>query len=285
MTPLDTALQWHNEGIATIPIRYRSKRPMFPWKTYQEKLPDEADIKEWFKSKFCNMAVITGYRNLTILDFDTPDIWQLWESWINIQMPNLLCQTYRVKTRRGQHVYLFLENPPERTLKIRNEQNQTLIDVKAAGGYCLAPYSIHPSGHRYTGFNLPSNIVTVGSLDEVLPCMLMEKATAEIEIPQYQNGSCDIWSITPELQNGDAIAWIKSNRSVLEFFPHAVSSGGNRWYKVLCPFHNDHSESGWIDTQRDRFGCQACMNGSLDVIDLYAMLKKVDRKQAIRELL
>lgn len=286
MTPLDSALQWHTLGIATIPIRYRNKRPMFAWKHCQNKLPEVEDIKKWFKSKFVNVAVITGYRGLTILDFDDPAIWQAWQSWINVKIPELLRTTYRVSTRRGQHVYLFLENPPERTLKIKNEDGGTLIDIKAAGGYCLAPPSIHPTGHKYQSFNRPSDIMTVECLNGVLPCMLVEKANRQTELPSF-NDSCsngrDVWSVTPEV-NGDPIRWIKQNRSIIEFFPNARPSGGNRWYAVLCPLHDDHSESGWIDSQRNRFGCQACLTGSLDVIDFYAMLKQVDRKQAIWEL-
>ena len=286
MTPLDASLQWHTLGIATIPIRYRNKRPMFAWKHCQNKLPEVEDIKEWFKSKFVNVAVITGYRGLVILDFDDPAMWQLWQSWINTKIPELLRQTYRVSTRRGQHVYLFLENPPERTLKIKNEDGRTLIDVKAKGGYCLAPPSIHPTGYKYQSHGKPSDIMTVASIHEVLPCILVEKATEQVELPVSNgfNGSHDIWSVTPEI-DGDPISWIKDNRSVLEFFPHAQPSGGNRWYTVHCPFHSDNEPSGWLDAQRNRFGCQAgCVGSGLDIIDFFALLKNTDRSTAIREL-
>lgn len=283
---IDTALKFVDIGIGVIPIRYRTKRPTFPWKEYQSKLPTRDELNEWFRSKFVNIATITGFSGMVVIDFDTPDIWKLWQLWINVKMPNLLHKTYRVSTRRGQHVYLFLENPPKRTLKIKNEDGQTLIDVKAAGGYCLAPPSIHPTGYKYQSFNQPSDIVTVASIHEVLPCMLVEKATEQVELPISSgfNGSRDVWSVTTEI-DGDPISWIKDNRSILEFLSHAIPSGGSRWYKVLCPFHDDNTESGWIDTQRNRFGCQACLNGSLDVIDFYAMLKQVDRKQAIWELM
>lgn len=286
MTPLDAALQWNSLGIAAIPIKYRDKRPVFGWKQYQKELPKKEDLHQWFKSKFNNVAVITGHQNLVIIDFDNEAIWQLWESWINLKMPKLLPSTYRVKTRRGQHVYLFVENPPERTLKIKNDKNQTLIDVKAAGGYCLAPPSIHPSGHCYGSLNTPLDIFTVESLDCVMPQNLLEKAVHnDVTIPPYTGQQCnDVWNVTPCI-GGDSIQWIKQNRSILEFFPNALPSGGDRWYKVLCPFHDDHNESGWIDVRRNRFGCQnQCVGRGVDIIDFYCLLKNVDRSQAVREL-
>jgi len=288
MTPLDTALQWQQEGISTIPIRYRSKRPLFAWKKYQTQLPTETEIKEWFKSRFVNVAVITGFKGLSIIDFDNQAIWELWQSWINLKMPELLRKTYRVGTRRGQHVYLFLENPPDKTLSIKDDQNNTLIDIKAAGGYCLAPNSIHPSGHQYAGFNKPSGIMTVESLECVLPKSLLEKALKEVEIPCMvggNNAKIDPWQITPDMQIENPIQWIKQNRSILEFFPNAQPSGANRWYTVLCPFHNDNQASGWLDVRRNRFGCQAgCVGSGIDLIDFYALLKNISRKESVREL-
>lgn len=291
MQLIDHAMQWHNLGIAPIPVRYRNKRPLFAWKQYQNKLPKTDEIKSWFQSKFVNLAVITGHRGLVIIDFDDLATWQLWQVWIADKNPVLLSQTYRVKTRRGQHIYLFVENPPDRTLSIKTQEDdpkkrRTLIDIKV-GGYCLCPPSIHPSGHVYTAINKPSDIMTVESLECVLPQNLLEKAAKEVEIPCIVGGSSetDVWNVTPTIQGLDAIQWIKQNRSIIEFFPHAQPSGGNRWYTVRCPFHSDNEPSGWLDVQRNRFGCQAgCVGSGIDIIDFFALLKNVDRSTAVREL-
>jgi len=285
MTPLDEALKWHNMGVATIPIRYKSKRPVFVWKDYQSTLPTESDIKSWFKSRFTNLAVITGWKNLVIIDFDNRPIWELWQSWINQKQPELLKKTYKVETRRGYHIYLFVENPPERTIKILDDEKGTLIDIKAAGGYCLSCPSIHPTGHKYRAYGEPLNIVTIGELADVLPCIMLEKAVYDDAfIPEYKPSNNDIWAITPPIE-GNAIQWIKQNRSIAEFFPDCEHSGGNRWYKVRCPFHDDNNASGWIDVQRNRFGCQAgCVGRGIDIVDFYSELKRVDTKTAIREL-
>lgn len=273
--------QWLDIGIAVIPCRYRSKRPVFAWRKYQAELPTEDDLKEWFKSRFVNVAIITGWQGLTICDFDDWQTWQVWENWITIKYPNLLNTTYQVKTSRGMHVYFLIENPPERTMKLPK------IDVKAAGGYCLIPNSIHPSGHQYRAISNDLQLARIERIEDVIPGMLLSNAVQDVIIPPCpvsHNRPVDIWNIAPE-SNNDRIDWIKSNRNILEFFPNAIPSGGNgRWYKVICPLHNDHAESGWIDTERNRFGCQACLNKSLDVIDLFGLLRGVDRKTAIYEL-
>ncbi len=269
---IDTALHWLDRDIATIPIVFRSKRPVLAWKRYQSQLPTRQELKYWFSRKYVNIAIVTGHCNLVVIDFDNMATWELW------QLSTFNTPTYRVKTSRGMHVYLYITNPPDRTLKLAS------IDVKAAGGYCLCPPSIHPSGHPYTALNGDS-IATVDSLNDVLPGMLLEQAQKPIEIPKLpQNGSRDPWDI-PHQVNGNPIAWIKANVDILSFFPGARQSSNNgRWYTVLCPFHDDNTRSGWIDTAKQRYGCMACLNGSLDAIDLVCLLENITRNEAIKKL-
>lgn len=284
----ESAVEWIGMGIAPIPIFYRDKKSKIKWKDYQDTLPCIGELKQWFTSRFCNLAIITGHRNLVVIDFDDLATWQLWQSWIDIKMPELLRQTYRVKTSRGQHIYLFVEDAPDRTLKIKTDDNRTLIDVKAAGGYVLTAPSIHPTGHVYQAINRPSDIMTVSCLKDVLPSMLLERALSDVEIPEATNGvngHIDPFKAVPTSIQGDPISWIKRNRNILEFFPNAVPSGGNRWLKVICPLHEDHNESGWIDLQRQRFGCHAgCAGRGVDIVDFLCLLKGIDRKGAISEL-
>lgn len=308
MTPLDTALQWLDLGIATIPIHYYGKNPKFnsfietgdisnsgkpEWNPYKEKLPDKDRIKIWFKSKFTNIAILTGWRNLVIIDFDNQSIWELWKSWIQFEMPELLHNTYRVKTRRGEHIYLFVENYPESGMKIQtNEENpidrSTLIDIKACGGYCLIPPSIHPSGSKYIcNGHRPSDIITVENLSDVLPSLLLERAADSnyYETPLPKPKPQSIWEITPIIDLDDPVGWIRQNRNIIEFFPEA-KRGNNGFYSVHCPFHQDKKHSGWIKPETNRFGCRkGCTDTrGIGFIDFYCHLKQIDFKQALREL-
>jgi hypothetical protein len=242
------------------------------------------------------MAVITGWSNLAIIDFDNWDIWKLWKSFIINKYPDFFKSTYLVRTRRGVHVYLFINDAPDRTMTIKtNEKNpkkrKTLIDIKAAGGYCLVPNSIHPSGHQYRAINDKLTIATIDHLSDVMPRMLLDSARQDVIIPECTktvsfNGEIDVWNVTPQSQNGSgSIDWIKQNRSILEFFPNARQTGQG-WYMVYCPVHGDNHESASINTVSGRIKCfKGCFGDrGADVIDFYCVIKKCDRKQAVREL-
>lgn len=269
---LNIALQWHDQGIATIPIGYKSKRPTLAWKQYQTKLPTKHELKRWFDRKYVNIAIITGWQDLVIIDFDNIAIWELWQLWANDSPA-----TYRVKTARGVHVYYFIKNPPQNTLKMPG------IDVKAAGGYCLIPPSIHPTGAKYLRMG-DDSITTVNCLEDVLPSGLLEQAQKPIQMPKNNNGTCDPWNI-PANGNSNSIQWIKTNRNILEMFPSAKqTSRDGRWYSDYCPLHKDRHRSFWIDIVRQKCGCQACLNQSLDIIDLVCLIENIDRGSAIRRL-
>ena len=275
---------WIDNGVAVIPIKYRSKRPVFAWRRYQKELPTKQNISTWFKSKFINTAVITGWRGLTIIDFDEWSIWQLWRDWITAKYSNLLDSTYRVKTSRGMHVYFFITDAPKRTLRLPK------IDVKAAGGYCLVPNSIHPNGHVYRANMQDLKIITIDHLSDVMPRMLLQQAKKEVVIPECTHtqiqGEIDVWNITPQQVNGSgSINWVKRNRSILEFFPNARPTGDN-YYMVRCPLHSDHKESASINVATNRIKCfKNCFGDrGVDLIDFYCLMKKCDRKQAIGDL-
>jgi hypothetical protein len=180
MNLLTTAQKWNDAGIATIPIGYRAKRPDFTalkrvgsidhngraiWETYQKQLPTKAELKEWFSTKLRNIAIVTGWQNLVILDIDNLDLFNLWHMWASHTRRELL-STYRVQTSRGIHLYYYMQTPPETGLKWPG------IDVKAAGGYCLIDPSIHPSGRKYAA--IEADIISVEGVESILPAELIQ---------------------------------------------------------------------------------------------------------------
>ena len=287
MNTLATAQKWHDLGIATIPIGYKAKRPDYGalkqvgstingravWQTYQEQLPTKSELKAWFSNNLRNIAIVTGWQNLVILDIDNLPLYGVWRTWASHTRAELL-NTYRVQTSRGLHLYYYMNNPPETGLKWPG------IDVKAAGGYCLIDPSIHPSGKPYKAFE--SEILTVDSVESILPAELIQVVP---ERPQISNPCMGVANNPFVVRDGSMSQTVKRNVSILEFFPDAKStSHDGRWYAVNCPFHNDRHASGWIDTVKNRFGCQACMNGSMDSIQLYAELNGLKMGDAIKEL-
>lgn len=278
---LKSALHWLNQGIAVIPIAYRTKIPdsrLLPikydqngqpvrkrngriqhdWETYQKRLPTEQQVIDWFSAGEHNLAVITGWRNLAVVDFDDVKVYTEWQ--LNSTLPS----TYSVLTPRGVHLYFFLEKPT-------NSFKLNKIDVQSTGKYAITSPSVHPSGVTYT------------VLDKSTPILSVESITDVLDIPK------EIKTIIKPRSNGngwgnDLVSRVKKNYPILSFFPEAEKSGA-RWYKTLCPFHADTHESFWIDASRGLCGCFAnCTPKPLDAIDLWAVLNNMSIEEAIAEM-
>lgn len=271
------ANQWTDNGIAVIPVAYRNKRPTVPtWREFQERLPTAAEIGRWFQDRFHNLAIVTGWRGLVVLDFDQRPLYELWRDWSRTAAPQARF-SYTVQTSRGIHVYLFIDEP------VQSGKAGT-IDIKAAGGYVLAPPSIHPSGRPYRLLS-DAPIVRFDRLAAVLPVELL--AVAQPVSPSIEWAAApaaDPWqaAMTPAQPDGNStIAAIKARRSLFELFPNATRRG--RHYVARCPLHDDHDPSVTIDDDGSRGRCWAgCLSG--DYLDWYAALRRIDLITAIQEL-
>ena len=124
---LEAALRWIDLGIAVIPIAYRTKTPdarvlrwtghvsekRASWIECQKTLTTEREIRIWTSGPRINLAVVTGWQGLVVLDFDTLAVWQLYENWLlsSEGAREVIELTYKVHTGRGVHVYLGVEEP------------------------------------------------------------------------------------------------------------------------------------------------------------------------------
>jgi len=262
MTSLDTALQWRALGIATIPILAGSKQPALEsWHQFQSELPTEAKLRAWFAVVKFNLAVITGHRNLVVVDVDDPTLCDAWETLAKMD-------TYHVQTARGWHYYLYVEN------EVRCWKGEG-VDLKASGGYVLAPPSIHPSGHKYTGVGDPAQIARVGSIKEVLPEYEPPALIAHVSRP------ADPYDMAMRQDCGISVADIKATvrwEDVLN-----VNGTARRGVMMInCPFHqDDHASMAlYSDKHAHCFGC----NWHGDILDAFAGLHNLTIQEAMREM-
>jgi len=266
--------EFQNLGIAVIPVIYRTKIPAVAWREYQQRQPTQHELDIWFRSGHqTNAAVICGWHGLTVLDFDTTlDYlrWQLWALGYSELARNIALRTYRVRTSRGMHVYLFVEDEPRCGHFAGG-------DIKGRGGYVLIPPSVHPSGTPYRAVDDAAPILSVRTLSEILP----EAPPPPAPQPQPLT---DVYP-TSQLWPASLLEQAKAAHPILSMFAEARDTGGGRWYMAKCPFHDDEHESMWIDARRGLCGCYAgCTPQPLDAIDLYARLHGLSLKEAIREM-
>ena len=150
-TLLDAAVWYCENGFAIIPLKPRGKRPISKnglndWFDN----PDDAR-KLWTQHPDLNIGIVCGVpsHGLVVLDVDEDDeedkhgldTLDEWES-----MRGELPRTATAITGRGGLHYLYRT---DRT-NIRPSANGELhVDVRADGGYIVAPPSVHPNGNVY----------------------------------------------------------------------------------------------------------------------------------------
>jgi hypothetical protein len=270
MQPLDLL----NAGVAVIPCAPKTKTPLVKWREYQQRLPTAAEFSRWFyPGNHRNAAAICGWNGLAVIDFDDTTRYGAWLAWCTVTggvARRVAAETYRVRTARGVHVYLYVSEPTRCS-------HTEGIDVKAAGGYVLIPPSVHPSGAVYTALNEGAPILTVDALAQVLKDAPPPPAPKAPPVTNVAAAS-SLWPATP-------IDQILSAVPILSFFPGAIQSG-EHWWMACCPFHDDRHESMWIDTERGLCGCYAgCTPKPLDALGLYARLHNMTIKAAVKEMI
>jgi RecA/RadA recombinase len=126
------------KGWSVIPTDPKTKKPLIPWKTYQERYPLLEELEGWFLDKtpeMVSLAVVTGkLSNIAVLDSDN-----------GTEYPLGLDSELKSKTGRGYHLFYTFHEGVRNTVKIKGQE----FDIRGEGGYAIIPPSIHPSGVKY----------------------------------------------------------------------------------------------------------------------------------------
>lgn len=294
MTILEMALSWLSLGIAVIPIAFRSKLPdsnalkwtghvdngRASWTHFQSNLPTERELETWTRGPRINLAVVTGWQNLVVLDFDSLGVWTMYEAWLeDNSLARLVAETtYKVSTGRGMHLYLSIDEP------VRNS-HVGAIDIKAGGGYVLTPPSIHPTGRMYSAIDPCAPICRVDCLADVFPFEPEESSLSSTGItPPITERPDDPFESADRVAPGNLITRIRQSFRIEDQFRDLTPSGRG-WFLTHCPLHDDSSPSFWIDTDRQLCGCYAgCTRRPMDVINLYARTQHMSNDEALKEL-
>jgi len=284
---LQTARKWRT----VIPIVFRDKRPEIKWADYQTQIPSTQQLENWFgHGTQYNIALVTGHNGLTVIDFDTT---QVYDEWLSYAEKNPLARlvsrlTYRVQTARGIHVYIRLPQATKSRPLTRDNGDPWHVDIKSRGGYVLIPPSVHPSGSIYRAVNTGAPFF-INALSDILPAEMLLQ-------PEYQPKTAaprptqtgDIWDrvMNPGVSGAGTVAAIKQHYRIEDLFPAgSLTKTGNHYYLTLCPLHDDHAPSMWLDTEHQIAGCYAgCTYKPLDVINLYARIHDLSNTEAIFEL-
>lgn len=145
---IQTAAQAYlRRGWSVIPIRPADKRPLIPWRPYQDDRPSAAEVAGWFQRwPQANIAIVTGtLSGLVVLDID-PGHGGETSLEVLVKRYGPLPATLTAATGGGGR-HLYFAHPGQR---IANRTGLSPgLDLRGDGGYIVAPPSWHASGRPY----------------------------------------------------------------------------------------------------------------------------------------
>ncbi|MGB9905207.1 MAG: bifunctional DNA primase/polymerase, partial [Desulfotomaculales bacterium] len=140
---IDFALSYVSHNWSIIPLRPRDKRPILSsWSDYQSRQAIEEEIREWWdRWPDANIGLVTGaVSGLIVLDLDGPEA-------VELTKRQGVPPTVVASTGKGWHVYFA--HPGHNVKNAASLGGVKGLDVRADGGYVVAPPSVHPSGRIY----------------------------------------------------------------------------------------------------------------------------------------
>ena len=157
---LDVALDYHRRGWSVIlahgliggklscgksACKSPGKHPRVSWKKYTETQADEAEIRKWWKDwPDASVGIITGrISGITVVDIDGDEGKQALKA-AGIVAPT----TVTVLPGGGgwHYYYRYPESGLSNATKARILEG---VDIRADGGFVIAPPSTHESGNSY----------------------------------------------------------------------------------------------------------------------------------------
>lgn len=282
------AMEWRSVGVSTFPIAFKTKRPLVRWSQYRDKLPKPAELKRFFTTYEVNFGVICGGETgLTVVDFDLSEGYEKFITEIPCGIAQMFEKTYKVKTAKGVHAYFWSKGM--RSLKDMERK----IDVKAEGGYVVAPFSTHPSGKKYTDMDC----FDISKIKTLPPRVIENLFPEQKEKPKVDWDSIDEFysrtNGTPfPSPNADLdeirhkVPILKLAMQYTQMFPE---KRGGHIYKGKCPLptHDDKDPSFWVDIRTGLCGCFGnceLNKKATDVIGLYAKINGISYGEAVQEM-
>lgn len=143
MTPRDAALAYARRGWHVLPCRPRGKEPLTPHGC-KDATTDEQTIRSWWQRwPAANVAIATGRASgICVLDVDPRAGGDETLAALERLPPTVEALT----GGGGRHLYF---RHPGGHVKSAARALGPGLDVKADGGYVIAPPSVHPSGAEY----------------------------------------------------------------------------------------------------------------------------------------
>jgi len=145
---LKAALWYATYGWRVFPCKPRGKEPLTAH-GLKDATSNKATIRAWWRQWPCaNIGIATGASGLVVVDVDNKGQAPGLDNWLDLKVElNISDETLISETPTGGlHIYYAAGD-----YDVRNSASRLApgIDIRAQGGYVIAPPSIHPMGEPY----------------------------------------------------------------------------------------------------------------------------------------
>lgn len=197
LTPLDSALDLATHGFYVLPVSRAEKRPLIAGWNHTAATTDPAAITRLWGEQFpdANVGVSCGPSDLVVVDVDPRHGGQDTLGSLFLQHGDAWTRTVTARTGGGGTHYYFRAHGKRYadTVGAPACGIGSGIDSRAAGGFVVAPHSLHATGNRYTwdpGYGPADHLILSLPpwLGTLLPLAPKQRARAEKVHPARHPG-------------------------------------------------------------------------------------------------
>lgn len=178
---LEAALKYAHMGLAVFPLKVKGKEPNTE-NGFKDASTDETIIRGWWeRNPKANIGIATGDMSggLVAIDMDIDkdkgkDGYHTFKKWCDDNYLVLPDSWLSITGRGGYHLFYRSRFPVPSKISWLDD-----VDIRANGGYIVAPPSIHPNGTRYEWEDAPDECQLV-STDDIDVEFVMNSVIASI---------------------------------------------------------------------------------------------------------
>lgn len=272
----ERACWWLDRGVEVVPLKPQSKELQPGYGSHKARITDVAFVHKWFLNTDANLGVVLGGNaGLVVADWDSVQDYEVWRSTAGTRVDTLAEQT-----ARGYHLFFTGES--------LSSAVGDGCEFKTSG-ICMVSPSVHPSGVVYRIVD----DAPIAPIDREKACSLfpfLSEVYGQKERDNLSIGTVPRRARREVPSHNGVVARIKAARPILDEMNAVgirLQSGGKNALVGLCPFHDDHAPSLWVNPESGLWGCnqpRCPAAGTHDVINFRALKQGISNSAAINQL-
>ena len=227
---------------------------------FKDATTDPEQIKRWWADQPYNIGIATGASGLVVVDFDLVDGVPVGETnFKNLPEYEPLPETFTVRTRSGGKQFYCRANGTG--IKSSNSQLCKNVDIKALGGYVIAPPSFVKADDKASGGQY---IIENSAKPTQLPVWL-ELKLLDLQKPKQSKSEISV-PLLSQKQNDFPCCEVNIEKLRQGFRNRSQSkdcSSQDEWIKLLFEFRSLVHLVGWTDDQAWSLFDELCQWGNM----------------------